>query len=112
MKNKDSYILYSIITIGLIFGFLKFENHYLLYASVLVLIFPIVLSKPANFISEYWRKFGLKLGQIQSTILLGIIYILVFTIIRFFKKNTTKYDLKNNVWIDSEHSNTDFTKQW
>ncbi len=112
MKNKDSYILYSIIAIGLIFGFLKFENHYLLYASVLVLIFPIVLPKPAAFISEYWRKLGLKLGQIQSTILLGIIYILVFTIIRLFKKNTSKYNSKKNVWIDSEHSSLDFKKQW
>jgi len=112
MKNKDSFILYSIITIGLIFGFLKFENYYLLYVSVLVLIFPILLPKPANFISEYWKRFGLKIGQIQSTILLGIIYILVFTVIRLLKKNKTKYDLKNNIWIDTEHINTDFTKQW
>ena len=112
MRNKDSYILFSIITIGMIFGFFKFENHYFLYASVLILIFPIVLPKPANFISENWKKFGLKLGQIQSTILLGIIYVLVFTVIRLLKKNKTNYDLKNNVWINSEHSTTDFTKQW
>ena len=112
MKTKDSYILFSIIAIGLIFGFLKFENHYFLYSSVLVLVFPILLPKPANFITENWKKFWLKLGKIQSTILLGIIYLLVFTVIRLFKKNTTKYDSKNNIWIDSEHSNTDFTKQW
>ena len=112
MKNKDSYILFSIIAIGLVLGFLKFENHYLLYASILVLVVPIFLPKLSNFITEYWKKFGLKLGQIQSTILLGIIYILIFTVIRLLKKNTTKYIAKNNVWIDSEHSNTDFTKQW
>ncbi len=112
MKSKDSYVLFSIISIGLILSFFKLGNYYFLYAAILVLIFPIFLPKPSNFISEYWKKFGLKLGQIQSTILLGIIYILVFTVIRLFKKNTTKHDSKNNVWIDSEHSNTDFTKQW
>lgn len=112
MKNKDSYILFSIIAIGLVLGFLKFENQNLLYASILVLVVPIFLPKLTNFIAEYWKKFGLKLGQFQSTILLGIIYILIFTVIRLFKKNTTKYIAKNNIWTDSEHSNTDFTKQW
>lgn len=112
MKSKDSYVLFSIISIGLILSFFKLGNYYFLYVAILVLIFPIFLPKPSNFISEYWKKFGLKLGQLQSIIMLGVIYVLVFTIIRLLKKSKTKYDIKQNVWTKADHSNTDFTKQW
>ncbi len=111
MKNKDYFVLYSVIALLLIIVFFKTQNLYFLYIAIVVIIFPILFSSAAIWLDNYWRKFGKMLGKIQSSILLGLLYISIFPLVRLFKKKPLQ-DLSLSTWEDAEESIIDFTKQW
>lgn len=112
MKQKDFFHLYSIVAILLILLHVKLDHIGFLYGSIITLVFPIALPKSAKFLDKNWRKFGNKLGQIQSGILLGCLYLLIFPLIRIFKKKSKNTFNNSDFWENAEHINTDFTKQW
>jgi len=111
MKNKDYFILYSVIALMLILLFLKTKYLILLYIACIILIFPILFSFAASWLDNYWRKFGKMIGKIQSSILLGLLYISIFPIVRLFKKKSVQ-NLSQSTWEDAEVAIIDFTKQW
>tara|TARA_B100000575_G_C22689461_1_gene418253 strand:- start:75 stop:485 length:411 start_codon:yes stop_codon:yes gene_type:complete len=93
----------------LIFGFFipwlwSFENipnYYFVALGISISLFALILPSKVEYIYRPYMKFALIMGQIINTIILGVLFFVLFTIISLVIR-IFRIDLLNNKYKNSE----------
>lgn len=89
------------------------EHNYLYFAVLILGVLLYTFEGLAKTFVKYWMKLGKLLGDINSRILLSVLFIVVLIPIALLKKISSSKSLKNDsTWESIEGESMDFTKPW
>ena len=123
-NSKFGYQLASIFFIFVLIRFFLFReinylDHFLIFLSILFIIFSKFKPIFINPIKKFWIRFSLLLAKILNPILLFIIYLVCFIPIGIFYKILKKENLKTKLdknlisyWEVPDDTEIDFDEQF
>jgi hypothetical protein len=111
----------NVLSLALLICYLLFSAQWLLWLACLLLLGNTFESRITALIAEYWMKFAHYLGNINSKVLLSIIFFLVLTpiafVYRLFNKDIVAHFMVNGKKsyfedINKQYKKSDFEKVW
>lgn len=72
----------------------------------------IYLKMVLSAIWHNWKKIGAYFSRFQSGLILGLIYIFVFTLVKWIAFNKKKKLENDGIWQNEEDSTIDFNRPW
>jgi len=111
----------NVLSLALLICYLLFSAQWLLWLACLLIMGNAFESRITTWIAKYWMKFAHFLGNINSKVLLSIIFFVVLTPVAFayrqfnkgmvkhFKTNTSKSYFDD---IQKTYHKEDFERLW
>lgn len=121
MDKIKTYQTINILILALLIAYLIKHHNIFLLLAILLLINNLIFFQINELIANLWIKFGEKLGNINSKVMLTIIFYFFLSPIgylyRLFNKTKVIYftkDIKNSYFenIKESYDKDYFTKQW
>jgi len=121
MERLETLKTIAVLSAALIGAYLIFGSLWLVWAALLLMVGGIFESRLTTALARYWLKFATALGNINSKIILAVIYFAVLTPVAFLfrifnrplvdhfraNKRTSYFDVLNKTYQKS-----DFEKMW
>jgi len=116
-KYKDLLVIvvgFCLIGLLLLKGYGKPVGQYFIYGALILGVISIFSERVTSWVTTGWQYFGKFLGKINSTILLGVIFILLVSPMAILKRLTSKEKLnhQDSNWTDAENQTVNFEKPW
>jgi len=103
------------LSIALLIGFVAFNVKWLLWAALLLLLGAIIESRVTTILSEYWMKFAHILGNVNSRIILSIVFYMILTpfalIYRMFNKAAIDHFFGKNRKSNFDDKSSAYSKE-
>ncbi len=121
MNDTEVQKTNAVLAAALLIAFMIWSNKILLWLAILLLIGAATESRVNSFIARYWLKFSRIIGEINSSILLSLVFFIILTpvsiLFRLFNKAAVahfKCNDKNSYFTDSiqKYDKKYFLKQW
>jgi len=121
MNRLDTLKTITVLTLALLIAYLIFDIRWLLWAALLLALGNACESRATTAVARYWMQFASWLGNINSRIILTLIFFLLLTPIawlyRRFNRDKVSHFHENrqrSYFDDVEKSYTpeDFEKLW
>jgi len=112
--KRNNYKDILVIVIGFTAIGLIFNIPYMVYAVLGIGVLCIFSETIAKWVAKGWMSFGMFLGKINSTILLGLVFVLMLTPLAILKRLTgKKADVQDDSnWTMGEEKPVNFEKPW
>jgi len=110
-----------VLAIAILIAFAIWNEKWLLWSAIILLIGAASNSRVNFIIAQYWLKLSKLLGEINSKILLSIVFFIILTpvafLYRIFNKGDSEHFKKNKknsyfAIVDRTINKKYFTKQW
>lgn len=119
-KKLSTYETINVMVAGFLLIYLVKGTTIFLLVSIALSINNLVLPRLNELIVRFWHIFGEKLGRINSTVILSLVYFFILTptgiLFRMFNPSRTNHFNKirgDTYFIKLDPDNKiDFTKQW
>ena len=121
MNDTEVQKTNAVLAAALLIAFLIWGYKLFLWLAILLLIGSATGSRVNTFIALYWLKFSKKIGEINSRILISLVFFIILTpvsaLFRLFNKAAVaqfKYNDKNSYFTDSgkKYDKKYFLNQW
>ncbi len=121
MEKTETLKTIAVLSAALIGAYLIFGASWLVWAALLLLIGGVFETRITTSLARYWLKFAMVLGNVNSKIILAVIYFAVLTPVAFLfrifnrplvdhfraNKRSSYFDVLNKTYQKS-----DFEKMW
>ncbi|MCP4125065.1 MAG: hypothetical protein GY751_25295 [Bacteroidetes bacterium] len=116
-KYKDLLVIvvgFSLIGLLLLKGYEKPVGQYFIYGALILGVISIFSERVTTLVTQGWQNFGMLLGKINSTILLGVLFALLLSPMAILKRLTTKKEAEDQQsnWTETEGESVNFEKLW
>lgn len=121
MKDIEVQKTNAVLAAALLIAFMIWSNKLLLWLAILLLIGAAAESRVNSFIARYWLRFSRIIGEINSSILISLVFFIILTpvsaLFRLFNKAAVaqfKRNDKNSYFADStkKYDKKYFVNQW
>ncbi|MEK7570698.1 MAG: hypothetical protein AAB553_00350 [Patescibacteria group bacterium] len=121
MDTQETYKTITVLVLVSLLVYAVNHNALFLLLAIILLINNVFFFWVNKLITKYWLKFAEVLGNVNTKILLTIIFFLFLTPLAFFyrifNKHTTEYfrkDIQESYFaeVNESYNKNYFTKQW
>jgi|SRR5690606_20057711 len=112
MNIKEIYVGNIAVASALIIAFYIFNNNYILFSALIILILTLLSEKLAKWIATNFNRLFKAIGHINATIILSIFYFLILTPIALIKQFFSSKKQTKSYWIENTSKSINYTDPW
>lgn len=121
ISDIETYKTINVLAVALLIAFLFSRENIFLFLAVILLVNNIIFIEANRVIADYWLAFAKVVGNINSKIILTIIFFLFLTPIAFLyrifnREQVANFKVNNRESyfedVSKEFGKEDFLKQW